>query len=144
MRVPFYRIPEIENITLSQSTCTVFSFFSFRKLERPLLQAGAPAMLFFSPPLSSCFFLPPPQATIYGPHPSFGRRLFFNIPCVIIFSDQEDDSDDAGDSSSEDEVGEGEVIAEFCQVSDVRGGGALGDWERHTKVSSELNHAQFV
>ena len=69
---------------------------------------------------------------------------FFNIPCVIIFSDQEDDSDDAGDSSSEDEVGERKVIAEFCQVSDVRGGGALGDWERHTKVSSELNHAQFV
>ncbi len=66
---------------------------------------------------------------------------FKNIPCMKIFPEQDDGSDDASDSSSEGEdsaTGEEKVIAEFCQVSDTGGGGTLGDWERHTKVGSKL------
>ena len=59
-----------------------------------------------------------------------------NVSCTIMFLTDQDDSD--GDSSSDDEdedgTGEEKVIAEFCQVSNIASAGALGDWERHTKV----------
>ena len=61
---------------------------------------------------------------------------------VLPLEDQEDVSDHDSDLSSEDEengTGEEKVIAEFCQVSDIGSGGALGDWERHTKgIASKL------
>ena len=63
---------------------------------------------------------------------------FYSI--LDVFLDQEDVSeDDVSDSCGEGEddgTGEEKVIAEFCQVSDTGGSGALGDWERHTKASS--------
>ena len=63
------------------------------------------------------------------------KRLKNSFPGRVL--DQEDVSDDDSDLSSEGEDngnGEERVIAEFCQVSDIGSGGALGDWERHTKV----------
>ncbi|XP_028394974.1 zinc finger CCCH-type with G patch domain-containing protein-like [Dendronephthya gigantea] len=59
---------------------------------------------------------------------------------VCPIEDPEDGSDDDEDSLSEcEEAGQEKVIAEFCQASNVRGSGTLGDWEIHTKgIASKL------